>query len=847
MGRITRRSLLAGLTLAAGSAWRFPAWARRAERIAAVTSEDEPVLWYLSGARTWNEGLPIGNGRLGGMVLADGGQHRILLNEESFWSGEPRDFRPQDGSQYMGTLLTLLMQENGPAADGVVYDRLLSKLGESYQPLGFLTVEDHAADEVRNFRRSLNLRDGMHSTTWSHEGGSVSSAETYVSAPDNVMVVQLRSDAGNVHCTVRLGSSQHCSQRIAGDVLLLEARAPVHVIAADVPNANGAVTWDDGPNPRGMRAAVALCVLEQTGGQHHLDPSELRIEDADAVTLLLAARTSYAGPETSPSREGLDATELALRDLGRARARHTGEVLRARHIADHRMLFDRVQLRLEGPENPGGTGRSPNSVAQDPSRLPTDVRLLAFGTGTGAGDPGLAALSFHLGRYLLIASSRPGSLPATTQGLWTHRMRPPHNANWALNGDLPASYWLAETAALPECHEPVFSLAERLHRTGTYTAKRLYGVHGWVAHTSADLWCSTLPDADSTAAAIWKCGGAWLCLQAWDAFRFSGDLEFLRAQYPRMREASLFFLEQMRADRDGWLASFPESSLGSPYRMPDGGVAYCAFSPTMNSAIVRELLQSTAAAAELLHEDASMQVWLLSAAGQLRPIETSRHTGELLEWPDPAWINLDSENDRLPQIWPLMPGTQIHTSTTPQLANAAHWTMQNRAPWQDHPGSAIAGWCANAMARLGDGDGAHRILVTHIEYGLLPNLLACTGRDEEAFAIAGNLSIAAATAEMLLQSHAGEIHFLPALPAAWPGGSFRGLRARDGWTVGLEWRRGHAQNAILIAGLDTNAVLRAPRGQTIQAVRNARDLHRLDEERVRFRASKGETYFIHFA
>jgi alpha-L-fucosidase 2 len=837
MPRWSRRSFVQSMAQIAGALWQKPSLARALARSLPGGRQQAPetnTLWYRAPAREWTDALPVGNGRLGGVIFGDPKFERILLNQESFWSGKPRPIRPPNPATYLPMLRDLLIDQDGPGADQVVRERFLSKLGESYQPLGFLELRHEAASDktLTGYRRSLDLRSGIHTVTCTDAQGSTREERIFASAPDQVLAVRLTSSRpGALHFTAKLGSTMRDPTYSAEQgVLRMEVRAPAHVIKADVDNANAAITWDSAKGEEPVRATVAMCVLSAgPEGSCSISKDGIRIAGATSVTLLVSAATSYTGPYTQPNG---DSSAPALLALQRARQISDPDTLEKRHIDDHTFIFDRAHLEFS--EDSG----------LDLSALPTDERLLR--AAAGGNDPALAALYFRMGRYLLMASSRPGSLPATTGGIWSHRMRPPEQSHWAFNGEFESTYALAEVANLATCHEPVFGFIERLSVDGAETARRAYGARGWVAHTTADLWCSTSPDAGGSTAAIWKCGAAWLSLHLWEHYRFSGDRGFLEAHYPLMRGASQFFLDHLRQDWDGWLGTYPDSSCENAYQMPSGVAAISAFGPTMSISIVRELLASTAAAAETLNVDLELRRWMHFTLQRLRPLPVNPMTGELQEWSNAEWYAAAKRTDQLPQIWALSPGTQITPISAPQLAEAAHTTLLQRRPWAQNSGGSLTAFYAIALARLGDGQTAYEVIRNHLASAVQPNFISGDASRDLELRLGGNAGLAASIAEMLLQSHAGEVHFLPALPDAWSSGSFRGLRARGGLEVDLEWHAARARRAVLRATQENRHVLRAPKGQRIASLTGS-SLERLSNGCVAFDSKPGGSYIVSFA
>ncbi len=373
------------------------------------------------------------------------------------------------------------------------------------------------------------------------------------------------------------------------------------------------------------------------------------------------------------------------------------------------------------------------------------------------------------------------------------------------------------------------------------TAKNMYGCGGWVAHHNADVWCTTSPVGGSARWAIWKTGGAWLCHHIWEHYAFSADEAFLRERYPTMREAARFFVEHMKAGFGGWLGTYPASSFENTFRKPDGTTANCCMGPVMDIEIVRDLFNNTIRAAEILGEDSAFRAELQATLKKLAPPQVSQRTGQLQEWNE-DWDAADPHNGQAPAIWGLMPGSQISPRTTPDLAAAARKLIDFRKPWEHSVGSWVGSWTTSAFARLNDGEAAFSIVDAHLKRQLNPNFTAHFNDEGAEFQIDGNLGMTAAIAEMLIQSHDGELHFLPALPKAWAEGKLSGFRARGGLKVELEWSGGKATRAVVEASKSGLFRLRAPANQRIVEVRKGDRA----EEVVERTLKAGRRYAIRF-
>lgn len=723
------------------------------------------VAWYRQPATRWVEASVLGNGRLGGMVWGGVQQERIDLNEDTFWSGEPYDNLNPNGLKSLPEIRRLLCAGQEAAAQQLVERDMNGKYNECYLPLGHLTIDFPIRGEVRDYRRELELEQGIARVQFKH-GGAQFTREVFVSHPDQALVVHLATDRpGTLSFTAALGSQVRHTATRRDTTLVLTGQAPFH---ADPHFIGKSVVYEDGPTARGMRFEVRLAARNE-GGSLRLADEGIVATNCDRVTLVLVAATSFHGPHRSPSREGLDPAKRCETHLAPLLGKSFA-ALRDAHVADHRRLFDRVQLDL---------GRSPAAS------LPTDERLRQYRPGT---DPALAALYFQFGRYLLIASSRPGTQPANLQGIWNKDMNPAWSANWTLNCNAQINYWPVEVANLAECHAPLIALTGELSLDGTNIARNLYGARGWVAHHNTDLWRQAGPVSGSACWSMFPVGSAWLCQHLWEHYAFGGDTAYLRQVWPVLSGAARFYLDALIEEpKRGWLVTAPDVNFENAFRKPSGDTACTCMGATASMQMVRELFKNCVTASTLLGSDAELRAELERALPRLAPMQVSPTTGELQEWIE-DWQR--TAECQVLSSWGAICSAQITPRGTPDLATGLRRIFDTAKWWK---GGAVGSWQgafqANAYARLGDGDVAAEVLDVHLGRIVNPNLSANFGGMAE-WEIDGNLGLTAAIAEMLVQSQTGEIELLPALPKAWTSGSVTGLRARGNVTVDLTWQDG---------------------------------------------------------
>ncbi|OJU55045.1 MAG: alpha-L-fucosidase, partial [Bacteroidales bacterium 45-6] len=728
--------------------------------LTASASAQNLKLWYDRPAKVWEEALPLGNSRLGAMVYGIPQREELQLNEETIWGGGPyRNDNPK-ALAALPEIRQLVFDGKSGQADKLINETFFTKThGMPYQTAGSVVLTFPGHQAFQNYYRELDISKAVATTRYTANGVNYT-RETFVSFADNVVIMRVTaSKKGAIHFV--MGYANRAEHKIfkKGDVLVLEGKGSEHEGIA------GKIIYQ------------THTFVKNEGGKVEVSDSTISVSGATVATVYISIGTNFKDYKTVGSGQA----EKAASYLAAAIKKNYDAAIR-KHSDMYAKQFNRFKLDL--------------GTVTEASKENTVKRIADFHTTQ---DPSLVTLLFQFGRYLLICSSQPGGQPANLQGIWCNSMRPPWDSKYTININAEMNYWPAEVTNLSETHQPFIQMVKELSESGRETAKVLYGAEGWVAHHNTDIWRVTSP-IDFAAAGMWPTGGAWVSQHLWEHYLFTGDKKYLASVYPAMKGSADFFLSSLvKHPQYGWMVVNPSIS-------PEHGPISAGC--TMDNQLVFDILTRTALANEILGEDASYRARLLDMVKKLPPMQIGKYT-QLQEWledkDDPK-----EDHRHVSHLYGLFPSDQISPYTTPQLFEAARNSLVYRG---DMATGWSIGWKVNLWARLLDGDHAYKIIRNMLtlagnnnpEGRTYPNMFTA----HPPFQIDGNFGLTAGVAEMLLQSHDGAVHLLPALPGAWKTGAVSGIVARGGFEIAMKWQDGEPAEATVLSKLGGNLRLRS--------------------------------------
>lgn len=797
-------------------------------------AQQDLKLQYNKPAKEWTEALPVGNGRLGAMVFGRVDEELIQLNEATLWSGGPvsKNVNPT-AFENLAPIREALASGNYETAYELT-KKMQGLYSESYMPLGDLTLkQDLGNNKPTAYYRDLNIQDGIATTSFTVDGISYK-REIFASYPGECIIIRLTANhAKKLSITINTASQLQNKTSVKEQSLFLNGKAPAHADPSYISYNKEPIIYTDTAGCRGMRFELIVKPIIKDGTLTE-QGSTIAIKDASEIILVVSAATSFNGFDKCPDSDGKDEHKLNANHLAKS-ANKKYDILLKEHLDDFHHFFNRVSLQL-------------NENNEDKTTIPTDKRLEDYTAGRK--DPGLEALFFQYGRYLLISSSRTKDAPANLQGIWNKELRAPWSSNYTTNINVQMNYWPVESANLSELFSPLNDLIKNLSVTGTETAKSFYHAKGFVVHHNSDIWATSNPVGDLGKGdpmwANWYMGANWLSRHLWEHYQYTGDKKYLKEVYPIMKNAALFTLDWLQKDKDGHLVTMPSTSPENRYYYDGKKEGVVTVASTMDMGIIKDLFANTAAASEILNTDSDFRATIKDATAKLFPFKIGSK-GQLQEWYK-DFEDVDPHHRHTSHLYALHPANLISPLKTPELANAAKKTLELRG--DDGTGWSLA-WKVNMWARLLDGNHAYTIFKNQLRLtkdndtnysghgGSYPNLFDA----HPPFQIDGNFAGTAGIIEMLMQSQNNEIHLLPALPDAWKSGIIKGIVAKGNFTVDISWKEGKLNIANIVSNNGGDCTIRSNTPFVIESI-NAKSEKSSIGYTVTFKTKKGRSYLV---